>query len=786
MATRCVRLLVRCGLVAATVCPVFTAAGTAAAEIPSPEPPIARTLFTPLVPARLADTRPNESTIDGLGRPNAPVQAAGILDIPVLGRGGVPPTGVSAVVLNVTVTNPTAPSFLTVWPAGASMPTSSNLNFTTGQTVPNLVVAKLGTGGVVRIFNRFGTVDVIADVAGYFPETDGFVPVQPARLLDTRPAESTIDDLGRPGGPLGPDSTLDLEVLGRGKVPSTGVDAIVLNVTATSVTAPSFLTVWPSGAPRPTTSNLNLAPGQTVPNLVVAKIGAAGKVSIYNGFGSTDVIADVAGYFPTDGAFVAIQPARVYESRAGEQVTPGGEVRGFRLSADETDTVKVTGLADIPADGVAAVVLNVTAVNPTAPSFLTVWPHGFARPGASNLNLRGQGEVVPNLVLAKVGAGGKVDIYNLAGSTDVIVDVAGYFLEENGLVRDVVTSERSTCVLDDLGRVTCWGEPAHDPTLAYDLPFPRTTAYALHTFDDAVDLAIGLGHACVIRTDGTVWCWARSNNSGLAGNGSNDETWPPVRVPGLDGVVEIDAGVLTTCGLQSTGVVSCWGSDFQAAPPDAGRPREVNGLSNVVDISVDDWSACALHADGRVSCWGRQGSTGVLGDGSGTDSATPRYVAGLHDADSIDVGSLRACATRTSGEAVCWGNSFLGGGSTGRSLTPVGVLDSLTGLPADDILQVVGGDDYACALRFDDQIYCWGSESAGSLGLTPSSTSSTVALTDPVPGLPPIVGIIGERFHFCAVSYDLELFCWGFNAYGQVGDGTVENRAVPTYVLGWT
>ena len=116
----------------------------------------------------------------------------------------------------------------------------------------------------------------------------------PARILDTRSAN------GAPAARLGADAALDLQVTGRGGVPAGGVSAVVMNVTVTEPSAPSYLTVWPAGQTRPTASNLNFVAGQTVPNLVVAKVGAGGRVSFYNAGGSTHVVADVVGWFNTE------------------------------------------------------------------------------------------------------------------------------------------------------------------------------------------------------------------------------------------------------------------------------------------------------------------------------------------------------------------------------------------------------------------------------------------------------------------------------------------------------
>lgn len=246
--------------------------------------------FMPLAPARILDTR--NGTGAGIGR----LGADATLALQVTGRGGVPATGVSAVVLNVTVTEPVSGSFLTAWPRGEDRPLVSNLNFVAGQTVPNLVVVKVGAGGQVNIYNNAGATHVVADVAGWYGAAGAgggaeFAALPPARILDTR------DGVGAATGKLAGGSTLPVQVTGRGGVPATGVSAVVLNVTVTEPTAGSFLTAWPAGQDRPVASNLNFVPGQTVPNLVVVKVGDSGKVDLFSNAGATHVVADVAGWF---------------------------------------------------------------------------------------------------------------------------------------------------------------------------------------------------------------------------------------------------------------------------------------------------------------------------------------------------------------------------------------------------------------------------------------------------------------------------------------------------------
>jgi hypothetical protein len=377
-----------------------------------------------LTPARILDTR------SAIGGPTAPMQNGEIRGVQITGQGLVPSTGVSAVVLNVTVTGPNAAGFLTVFPTGVAQPTASNLNFVAGQTVPNLVEVAVGNGGMVNIATQFaspsGHTDVIFDVAGWVGVAsnslvkDGlYQPLTPARIMDTRTG------LGVPGAPVGPGQTVTLNVFAPGGVPSgAGVSAVVLNVTVTGPSAPSYLTVFPADAPqRPTASNLNFKAGQTVPNRVIVKVGAGGLVSFFNAAGSTQVIADIGGWF-TDATstaggarFSGTIPTRMLDTR-----NPGiGPIYGGALN-----TFQLLDQNNQPVTGISALVFNVTVTGPTMASYVTLWPDGPARPPISDLNFTA-GETVPNLVVVKLGNSSKIDIYNALGQTDLILDLVGYY-----------------------------------------------------------------------------------------------------------------------------------------------------------------------------------------------------------------------------------------------------------------------------------------------------------------------------------------------------------------------
>ena len=244
--------------------------------------------FQATTPSRILDTR------DGTGAPAAQVGSDSTISVQITGVGGVPVTGVTAVVLNVTAVAPSMSGHITVYPSGEGRPLASNLNPTAGVTDPNLVVVKVGAGGKVNLYNAVGAAHLLADVAGYFTDAGTgatFQAATPSRILDTR------DGTGVSAAVVGPDSTISLQIAGSGGVPVSGVTAVVLNVTAVAPSQSGHITVYPSGQTRPLASNLNPTAGVTAPNLVVVKVGSDGKVNLYNAVGTTHLIADVAGYY---------------------------------------------------------------------------------------------------------------------------------------------------------------------------------------------------------------------------------------------------------------------------------------------------------------------------------------------------------------------------------------------------------------------------------------------------------------------------------------------------------
>jgi hypothetical protein len=396
--------------------------------------------FHPVSPTRIADTRLGQGILHGPltvgdGRHAIPTLIDRIIDmenheLKVTGVAGVPAAGVSAVLLNVTATGGESGGSLKVFPkppngdpfdhqsSFGAVPTSTQLYWKPGEDSPNLVLAKVGVGGKVRVANvSFGRVHVVVDVLGWFDQAQpgqtgaGLVATPPERFLDTR------NGIGGPRTPFAADTTRNLKVAGVGQIPSNAV-AVVGTVTGINPTSQTYITGWPAGAARPNSSVLNVAPETIRPNLVTVGPGTGGQWSLYNERGNHDLLVDVSGYYVNNGG------GRVTSTEA---VPLLDTIRGFRggtFDQGEIRALGVTGVGGVPGDA-KAVLLNVSVLDGTAWSFMTVFPTGQALPNVSNLNWNA-GDRRSNLVLVPVGPGGTVNLYNAFGQVHVAVEVVGW------------------------------------------------------------------------------------------------------------------------------------------------------------------------------------------------------------------------------------------------------------------------------------------------------------------------------------------------------------------------
>ena len=422
--------------------------------------------FTPIPPVRILDTR------DRLGISNGPdfcsiidgIQRCGIttgdgaetsLDpltrravaanhtLQVTGVGGVPTTGVSAVLLNVTAVDAPGPGFISVIPPGSrgtygsldlfddqgwfgrqGEPATSNLNVAGAAAVPNLVLARVGAGGTISFYNSFGPTEVIADLAGWFATSgttagsgSGFTGLsRPERVFDTR------NGIGTDTRPITFGEPRTVDIAGMAGLPS-DAQAAVVNLTVTQPSAPGFLTAYPASGTAPRVSNLNFIAGDTRANLAVVAL-RDGRIDLAVGDAptvNTEAIVDVMGYFSPEGPpVIAIDPVRIVDSRNGIG-TPRAP-----FGPSQSRTIAVAGRGPVP-QGATAVIVNITGTGSTSPfTYLTAWPSG-PQPQTSNVNIdTTTGMTVPNLVMIELSANGAFEIANEFGEIDVLVDVMGY------------------------------------------------------------------------------------------------------------------------------------------------------------------------------------------------------------------------------------------------------------------------------------------------------------------------------------------------------------------------
>jgi hypothetical protein len=297
-------------------------------------------------------------------------------------------------------------------------PGTSNLNIEDGNPTPNLVLARVGAGGRIRIANYLGPTHVIGDIAGWFGTGgahtggSGFAGVVPERLMDSR------NGIGGPAAQFAAGESRSIQVAGVAGVPR-NAQSVVVNVTMVGSSGPGFATAYPDGEGLPNASNVNVPTAGVRANTAVVKVGANGRIRVHVAETNADIIVDVLGSFgPYGGQVTTITPERFADSRTGNG-TPAAP-----LGDNQSRDFQIAGRGSVPADA-TAVIANITSTRSTAWGFFTVWPTGSKTPTSSNLNFL-PGQTVPNLVMIKLGAGGSISILNGRGSSDVIIDVMGY------------------------------------------------------------------------------------------------------------------------------------------------------------------------------------------------------------------------------------------------------------------------------------------------------------------------------------------------------------------------
>jgi alpha-tubulin suppressor-like RCC1 family protein len=344
-----------------------------------------------------------------------------------------------------------------------------------------------------------------------------------------------------------------------------------------------------------------------------------------------------------------------------------------------------------------------------------------------------------------------------------------------------------TCAITNGGAVKCWGYNGQGQLGDGTIVNSSTPEDVSGLSSGVAAISAGANHTCAVTTSGGVRCWG-ANYAGQLGDGTATNRSRPVDVSGLtSGVVAISAGGQHTCALSSAGGVKCWGANFSGqlgdgTTTDRSTPVDVSGLTSaVVAISAGGPHTCVLTSTGGVKCWGDNGR-GELGDGTTTNSSTPVDVVGLSvGVTAISGGDEKhTCAVATSGGATCWGfngSGQLGNGTLADSPVPVAVSGLGSGVAAID-----GGGFHTCGVTSGGGAKCWGAGSSGQLGNGfPGIDSSTPVA---VSGLSSGVGALSAgEYHSCALTTDGSVECWGYNGFGQLGDGTTTNAFSPVVVV---
>lgn len=414
--------------------------------------------FHPLNPQRIFDSRPGTSINDVAPVGVKPIgsSAEATFDISLLGKGGIPAssTEVLAAVVSVTVTEPSGPGYLGAYPAGNKPANPTSLvNYNPGQSVSDVGIVRPGNGGnlTITLGGAGGTAHVVVDVFGWFSTSSSatagsrLIPVTPGRILDTRNT-----------GAMGAGSVVTLPIRGADAtnptvtdiVPNTAnVVGVLLNVTGISPSQATFVSVVPeTPAPgtAPSTSNVNLLPGQFKANLVFAPLGADGAVRLYNLAGTNNVAVDVMGYLIANqdpntraGRVIPLDaPFRVLDTRQAQwgSVPLGpGQAEDWSF-ADFTADVNIGGVAV----GNQSAVLGTFTQASLGRQFPSVYAAGYmsvypsdapSQPVVSNLNSV-EGAAIPNMAIAKYSGSKTARVFNKAGFAHYIFDASAIVLAD--------------------------------------------------------------------------------------------------------------------------------------------------------------------------------------------------------------------------------------------------------------------------------------------------------------------------------------------------------------------
>ncbi|MDR0965254.1 MAG: hypothetical protein LBM75_01880 [Myxococcales bacterium] len=384
-------------------------------------------------------------------------------------------------------------------------------------------------------------------------------------------------------------------------------------------------------------------------------------------------------------------------------------------------------------------------------------------------------------------------------------------------VSSIALGSRHACALSSTGVVHCWGrnrygQMGNGQEMDFEQTSPRPTAFDAY---EGTSLVLGEHHGCQTLADGTVSCWGLNERGQLGevmGNAwlfsadplpvtRQPEGNPPGPSEALADIRSVATGPASahSCAVKTDGTAWCWGANGSSQLGDGSRTMwktpvqvleslaseeiEAAPLDAVTSIATGRDHTCALLDGGAVRCWGAN-TSGQLGNGTTTQSATPVLASGIGTALSIVAGEVSTCALLVGGTARCWGDNTYGqlGRTTtaSQNLSP-GLVGAISSQSLGNGAFLRMGGHHACAVLVDKTVRCWGRNDSGQLG---DDTTVNKVTPTAVSGLTTVSSMCLGARHSCAVKADGSVWCWGNNTYGQLGDGTTTSRRAPFKVYG--
>lgn len=449
-------------------------------------------------------------------------------------------------------------------------------------------------------------------------------------------------------------------------------------------------------------------------------------------------------------------------------------------------TVTVAGHAGVPSSNVAAVVLNLGAVNPSAHGYLETYPTGSGRPGGSPLTFPASG-TLQGLAVVPVGTGGGVNVFSSA-ATDLTVDVIGwipshttytpvasrsiYNVGYSALTTNIYVAAQLGIAPSQLAAVQL--------TIATTSPSTGASLsvgpYSNAGFPTMLSFAAGQ----TVSNSATV---AVNQTNGVISIRSTDHTSFVVYLSGYfrtaPTTAQVTAGNQFGCALSVAGTVKCWGANEHgqlgnghASSTASPTPHLIPGLTGVASISAGATHACLVTTAGTVKCWGDDEFGQIGAGGTASSVVLPMPVTGISHVTQVAAGLAATCALTETGTVWCWGSNYVGQSGPAHVGTLVTRPQQVTGVTG--AVQVTTGGIQSCALLASGTVKCWGDNYGGAVG---GSNHSAIVGVTTVPGLSNAVEVSAGDHTTCAALANQTVKCWGGNDLAQLGNGHANTPA---------